>query len=53
MDVHQLIREAQADGIHLHVLPNGNLKIAGHQTVHQKWGEQLKANKSLVISIKK
>ena len=39
MDVQQLVREAHADGIHLHALPNGNLKIAGHQTAYQKWEE--------------
>jgi hypothetical protein len=49
MDVIQLVREAQADGLLLQVLPNGNLKIAGHESTCHKWEKQIKANKSFII----
>ena len=51
MDVLRLVRNAQADGLHLYVLSNGNLKVAGYQPAYQKWKEQLQANKSYIIPV--
>lgn len=51
MNVLQIVREAKADGLHLYVLPNGNLRIAGQRQVYQKWNDTIKTYKSRIVSV--
>jgi len=51
MDVIELVQQVRADGLHLHVLPNGNLKVSGLEPTCEKWLEQIKANKLHIIPL--